>query len=586
MCSLQSILTIMSSVAILCWNPLCGKSVAVHHVHCPSCGSALDLQVHSERLRIVSEEKTAPTSLRVLIAQGRSTSSRSSYYTVKQCWGSDREKQELAKQVYEHAKVTSTLVPRAPGFAKLVEQGEAYFSSPIPLEVPYIVQQYVDGPSFQEIGDSRTPLSEDQAVIALESLLKSLTTLHARGIVARVITPSSIRWDKRTGGGVFAHLDFAEVAQYGSLPGDPSGKVGVSLPREVEEYLAPEIFEGQCGYSADQFSIAASLLYACGVRRGRGESWVKAAERSRLPMLRELLSTMLSEHPKRRFGSMETALSHLREYCMTAQSSESDEDLLNELELDMGLMPKQRVVRPESSQTPIQLHYRENPIREIVEARSQAIDVVGHAESNRRNDAKRAEISRFIILAILGVSLALLFRNLQNLIAPNDESQPSVPTREYSSSSHRVVTQLNGIASFEIPRNFEVEESEESDGGIEVTASYRAGVLKFSSWSIKEDVTSLNEVEASQLLEDIAKGIFLRSRITSMSSLSRTPDGYRFRDFRAQGLQSDYLTRIVLGPSDRALSMSTRADIPSDSGYALERVRFIESLRITPALAR
>lgn len=566
----------MSTVTIICWNPLCRTSVASRYKSCPKCGSPLDLRVDRELFRMLGEETTPATPFRVLVAEGRSLGS---HFTVKQCWSSDAGKRDLARTLFDSTRKTASILPRTETLPGYVGGGTMVFlpGTPTEMPIPFIVQQYVEGWSLRDIGDRKAPLDEKRAAEVLRSLLEALFSLHRKGIVARVITPDCIRVDERTGKGSFVHLDYAEILDNRRLPDGACGKSHVSPPRELEKFLAPELAYGSFNFASDQFGLAASVLYACGVRRRKGESWKDALKRKSLPRLHDLLLTMLDEQPKRRFGTVEAALSYLENHCFGTANTESDDDLLDAFE---GELDNTNSRRAEPVQTGgIEIDRRVNWLDRFAEKMPRTVDLLTSPGEGRSVEVQKTNYSKLLLLILLGLSLVLFMKNVGEDKEPVTDPETSAAPTSKSSSSHTVVTKLDGLVSFELPINSEIVEKEDAKG-IEVVASTEEGILKFSSWSISEDATSMSEVERAKLLEAMGRKIFRRSQVTSVGPLSKTPDGYSFRDFQAEGSSGKYVTRVVLGSRGLAICMSTKSSQSASASFTFERLHFIESLRI------
>lgn len=480
-------------------------------------------------------------------------------------------------------------MPHVGGLPVFVAQGESDFSYPArrDTKVPFIVQRYVQGPSLKQIGDGRKFLDESEAAKLLRDLLKALLSLHLKGIVARVITPDSVRIDETTGLGTFLHLDYAKLVHSAPLSDDPSGQLTIVFPQELDAFLPPEVSRGSAEQASDQYALAASLLYACGIRRRKGESWKETLEGSSLIRLQEIFSIMLSENPRGRFGSVDAALSHLEHYCLPDKRkvSESEEDLLDEMELELGGVQNEPTISPSARGYRAELKAERNVAALFLKALP-CLSVENDLDARRRAPEPQTPFSRHVLLILLGISIAFSLKYVETLLRRTPETERREPAASglYSSPSYLTLTQLDGRVSFEVPRGSRVAETID-ENGVEVAVSVEGGTLKFSSWVLEREAVNRNAREGGTLLEEIGKGIFRRSTITSIGPLSKTRDGYSYRDFRAEGTSGTYVTRVILVSSERAISMSTRAIPGANDSFPLERVRFIESLRIAPVVA-
>ena len=117
---------------------------------------------------------------------------------------------------------------------------------------PYIVFEYVEGPSLKDLLDGRSRLSPDLALRFGDGLAAALTAAHRAGVVHRDIKPANLlvrREDgvvKITDFGV-ARLAASELTRTGALVGSPA-------------YMSPEqIRGGAVDARSDLFSLAVVL---------------------------------------------------------------------------------------------------------------------------------------------------------------------------------------------------------------------------------------------------------------------------------------------------------------------------------------
>jgi WD40 repeat protein/tRNA A-37 threonylcarbamoyl transferase component Bud32 len=121
--------------------------------------------------------------------------------------------------------------------------------------LPYLVMEYVAGPSLQERLDQSGPLELKEILRLGIQIAAGLAAAHALGLVHRDIKPSNILLEngvervKLTDFGLARAVDDASITQSGLIAGTP-------------QYMAPEQAEGKAvGHRADLFSLG-SVLYA------------------------------------------------------------------------------------------------------------------------------------------------------------------------------------------------------------------------------------------------------------------------------------------------------------------------------------
>jgi eukaryotic-like serine/threonine-protein kinase len=131
-----------------------------------------------------------------------------------------------------------------PGIAQVYDYGEAD-----PLSPPFLVLEFVDGPSLAGLLDGG-PLQPADAMDVLAQVAGGLAAAHAAGVVHRDIKPANLLVGpdgqvKITDFGIAHAADSAQLTRTGTMVGTPS-------------YLAPE-------RAAGASATAASDLYSLGV---------------------------------------------------------------------------------------------------------------------------------------------------------------------------------------------------------------------------------------------------------------------------------------------------------------------------------
>ncbi|WP_344587722.1 serine/threonine-protein kinase [Actinomadura vinacea] len=117
---------------------------------------------------------------------------------------------------------------------------------------PYIVSEYVEGPSLQRLVEERGPLPSERLERTALRTARSLAAIHKAGIVHRDFKP----------GNVLLGPDGAKVIDFGiarALDAAPLTTGPIGTPA----YMAPEQIEDEpVGPPADVFAWAATMVYA------------------------------------------------------------------------------------------------------------------------------------------------------------------------------------------------------------------------------------------------------------------------------------------------------------------------------------
>lgn len=121
--------------------------------------------------------------------------------------------------------------------------------------LPYLVMEYISGPTLQQLLDQSEPLDFHTLLRISIQIARGLAAAHAQGLIHRDIKPSNILLEnqtervKITDFGLARGVDDALVTQPGVVAGTP-------------EYMAPEQAMGEAiDHRADLFSLG-SVMYA------------------------------------------------------------------------------------------------------------------------------------------------------------------------------------------------------------------------------------------------------------------------------------------------------------------------------------
>ena len=122
------------------------------------------------------------------------------------------------------------------------------------LGAPFIVMEFIPGPSVAEVLRERTRLNPRQAAELIAQAADGLAAAHAAGLIHRDIKPANLLIDPHSGRVRIVDFGLARVADApvsmpeGTLIGTPS-------------YMSPEQARGQDPVDArtDQYSLGASL---------------------------------------------------------------------------------------------------------------------------------------------------------------------------------------------------------------------------------------------------------------------------------------------------------------------------------------
>lgn len=124
-------------------------------------------------------------------------------------------------------------------------------------EVPYLVMEFVDGPTLTDLIDRRGRLTEEEAIRLITEVAQGLDCAHGRGSVHRDVKPDNILL---TAAGVAKLADLGLVKEVEAHHGLTRTGTGLGTPH----FMAPEQFRDakQADRRSDVYALAATLYTA------------------------------------------------------------------------------------------------------------------------------------------------------------------------------------------------------------------------------------------------------------------------------------------------------------------------------------
>ncbi|MCK4342327.1 MAG: serine/threonine protein kinase, partial [Phycisphaerae bacterium] len=146
-----------------------------------------------------------------------------------------------------------------PGFVRFIEGARAAAAVRHPglttihlaemvANVPYLVMEYIDGPSLARILKSRGRLGLTPALAVLEMVTDALGALHEQGIIHQDIKPANVLLDLD---GQAYLTDFGLTHARSALQSTDFAACVAGTP----PYMAPEVFEGHITVRADVYAL-------------------------------------------------------------------------------------------------------------------------------------------------------------------------------------------------------------------------------------------------------------------------------------------------------------------------------------------
>lgn len=176
-------------------------------------------------------------------------------------------------------------------------------------DVPYLVSEYVAGPTLAAAVRADGPPSPDAVLRLATGVATALSAIHQAGVVHRDLKP----------GNVLLGPDGPRIIDFGIARAPDMSLTATGAIMGTFGYMAPEVLAGQRATEAsDVFAWAAVVLYAAtGTEPFRGENIAEVAHRTTTvepdlgalpPEIRPLMAAALAKDPRRRPTAAELLL--------------------------------------------------------------------------------------------------------------------------------------------------------------------------------------------------------------------------------------------------------------------------------------
>ena len=171
---------------------------------------------------------------------------------------------------------------------------------------PFLVTEYVDGPSLTEYTDLHGPLDPEMLYGLATGLAEALTAIHAAGVAHRDLKPSN----------VLLAADGPKVIDFGiAQVMDATALTKTGMTVGSAGFMAPEQIRGRAGTAADIFAWAVTVGYAASGRSPFGSGTSHAIMYRILheqpditgipPLLRPMVAAALDKEPVARPAAVE-----------------------------------------------------------------------------------------------------------------------------------------------------------------------------------------------------------------------------------------------------------------------------------------
>jgi serine/threonine protein kinase len=162
--------------------------------------------------------------------------------------GSVSGREEASSSASSSAAAAFLREARAAAAVKHANLTQIHHADVAPDGTPFLVMEYVDGPSLAQLLRQSGPMKPAVVLSVLADVCAAVEELHERDVVHRDLKPSNVLVD--VGGEVYV-TDFGLAVKRSSH----SGTTGEALVAGTPLYMAPEMFEGQVSPRSDIYAL-------------------------------------------------------------------------------------------------------------------------------------------------------------------------------------------------------------------------------------------------------------------------------------------------------------------------------------------
>ncbi|HEY9805125.1 MAG TPA: serine/threonine-protein kinase, partial [Candidatus Obscuribacterales bacterium] len=191
--------------------------------------------------------------------------------------------------------------PQIPEFRELIQthlNGEDYL---------FLVQQYIEGPTYWELLQQGQKFSETDALGLLLDLLPVLEYIHAQGVIHRDISPDNLIQQRYTGKPVL--IDFGGVKQVAATAVRQLTQQPIPTQLAKPGYTPIEQRYGKASTASDLYALAVTILVLLTGKNpadlydAEQRTWRSREDLQLNPQFAAVLEKMLAERESDRYAS-------------------------------------------------------------------------------------------------------------------------------------------------------------------------------------------------------------------------------------------------------------------------------------------
>src|SRR3954452_19463491 len=133
------------------------------------------------------------------------------------------------------------------------------YHADVASDTPYLVMEYVDGPSLRVLLDRVGPLPVEVALAVMEDAAAAVGALHAQGLLHRDLKPANVLVGGSDGADAHGRVRVTDFGLAVRRPAPGAGSAAVAIAG-TPLYMAPELFDGRASPRTDVYALGVMMF--------------------------------------------------------------------------------------------------------------------------------------------------------------------------------------------------------------------------------------------------------------------------------------------------------------------------------------
>jgi serine/threonine protein kinase len=133
------------------------------------------------------------------------------------------------------------------------------YHADVASDTPYLVMEYVDGPSLRVLLDRVGPLPTEVGLAVMEDAAAAVGALHAQGLLHRDLKPANVLVGGSDGADAHGRVRVTDFGLAVRRPAPGAGSAAVAIAG-TPLYMAPELFDGRASPRTDVYALGVMMF--------------------------------------------------------------------------------------------------------------------------------------------------------------------------------------------------------------------------------------------------------------------------------------------------------------------------------------